>query len=153
MATVNRKLRRDRLVSHFTTDLVGTGNPVHSVFGYDKRDFEGQSPVVLVLSEGTKRAPFGMGSSLYDAPMRFVILSFVREADEEAGITAENTEDDLDNVEAAIADSVMAHRKDPPYWYNLMYLPEFSTIIPAEVGGKPYKMEQMIIQAEVKDSA
>lgn len=149
--TVNRKTRRDRLVLHLTTDLTGTGNPVESVFGYDKRNFDGQSPVVIVLSEGTMRSPFGMGSGLYDAPMRFVILSFVREADEEAGITAKNTEDDLDNVEAAIADSIMAHRKDIPHWYNLMFLGEFSTIVPALVGGKPYKMEQMIVQAEVKD--
>ena len=149
--TVNRKIRRDRLVLHLTNDLTGTGNPAEAVFGFDKRNFEGQSPVVLVLSEGTARSPFGMGSSLYDAPMRFVILSFVREADEEAGITAENTEDDLDNMEAAIADSIMAHRKDPPYWYNLMFLGEFSTIIPALAGGKAYKMEQMMVQAEVKD--
>lgn len=151
MATVNRKTRRDRLVSHLTTDCTGTGNPVAKVFGYDKRDFDGQSPVVLVLSEGTGRIPFGIGTSKYDAPMLFVILSFVREADEDVGITAQNTEDDLDNVEASIADSIMAHRKDPPYWYNLMYDGEVSTIIPAIVGGLPYKMEQFIVQAEVKD--
>ena len=153
--TVSRKDRRERLVSHFTTDLTGTGNPVEAVFGHDRRDFKTQSPVVLVLSEGIARTPFGLGqkggTGKFLAPMRFAVLSFVKEADDDAGWTSQNVEDALDSVEAAIAASVMAHRIDIPYWHNLMYVPDYSVILPVTVGGKPYKMEQFLLEAEVKD--
>lgn len=152
MTAENRKAVRERLVAHLTTDLVGTGLPVEKVYSYDRRDFDGESPVVLVLSAGSIRVPFGVGSALFGSGMRFSIISFIREADDEIGWTAENVEDALDDVEQAISDSVMAHRKDPPYWTEMMFADtEISEILPANVGGVSYKMEVMTVLVEVYD--
>lgn len=152
MSAVSRKIVRDRIVSHFQTDLTGAG-PVESVYGHDRRDFKaGESPVVLVLSEGIARQPHGIGSSKYASFMRFSVLVFVREADESASWTSANVEDALDSVEAAIADSVMSHRQDVGYWTNLMLSGDTSNILPGNVGGKPYKMEIMSLVAEVYDA-
>lgn len=150
----NRKIVRKRIVTHFEADLVGSGLPVEEVYSFDKRDFKGQSPVVLVLSNGTVRVPFGIGSQLYGSGMRFSVISFIREADDSEGWTAENVEDALDDVEKAIADSVMNHEKDPGYWTKLMFDDnEISEILPAQVGGVSYKMEVMTVLVEVYDGA
>jgi len=150
----NRKTIRKRIVTHFNADLVGTGLPVVAVYSFDKRDFKGQSPVVLVLSNGSLRMPFGLGSELYGSAMRFSVILFVREADDSEGWTAENVEDALDDNEKAIADSVMNHQKDPGYWTKMMLDEnEVSEILPALVGGVSYKMEILTVLVEVYDGA
>lgn len=147
-----RKTVRERIVTHFKTDLVGTGLPVVEVYSYDRRDFKGQSPVVLVLSAGVGRVPFGLGTEHYGSVMRFSVLAFTREADESESWTPANVEDSLDLVEKSIANSVMNHRKDPGYWTELMFdSSEISDILPALVGGVSYKMEVMTLLAEVYD--
>jgi hypothetical protein len=83
---------------------------------------------------------------------RFAILSFVREADPDDGWTSENVEDALDSLEAAIADSIMVHRSDPPYWINMMYSGDYSEVLPVTIAGDPYKMEGAVVEMEVFDA-
>lgn len=153
MATpINRKVARAELASIFTTDLTGPSNPVQKVFSYDRRDFEGESPVVLVLSAGSGRSPWGIGTVKYKNDFQFAVLSFVRDAIPAQSWTEQNVEDALDDVEAAIAKSVMENRNHPGFWLNLMFDGEPSSVMNGKMSGEPYRIEVFTLIAEVYDA-
>jgi len=146
----SRKTIRGRWETHFNADVVG-GGYAHSFYSYDKRDFQGQSPIVLFFSLGSERVPFGIGTDKHDNLFRFAILSFVKEAASDAGYTAAEVEDALDNLEKAITDCVMDHRKDGSYWTHAYLDQSPSSIMPVVVNNVPYKMEARTLIVEVTD--
>lgn len=146
----NRETGRDALTALLSAALVGVGLPAQAVYGYQKSDFEGQSPVVVVLSAGTRRQRFGMGTEKYRSWFGYEILNFVADADAAAGWTDADVEDRLDLLEKEIAD-VIADNRVTANWDDLKHDEGASQIVPALVGGKPYKLEILRVWAEKHD--
>lgn len=146
----NRETGRDALAGLLSTALVGTGLPAQAVYGYQKSDFEGQSPVVVVLSAGTRRQRFGVGTQKYRSWFAYEVLVFVADADEAVSWTDADVEDRLDLIEKEIAD-VVADNRSTTNWDDLKHDEGFGQILPAVVGGKPYKMEIIRLIAEKHD--
>ena len=84
--------------------LVGTGKPFQKVYGYQIGDFGSEAPVLLVLSEGSRRDRKTNGGK-YDSLFRLALLTFVQEA--EGSWTNADVEGALDSCEKAIADLVI----------------------------------------------
>ena len=149
----SRKVIRDEIVSRFTTALTGGGNPYLTVLGHDRRDFEGESPVLLVLSKGIHRVQWGLGTDLFRTNFLFTLLSFVAEADTDAGRPSSDVEDEIDATEKALADAVIDNKLATGFWSYMHFdLETPSEIIPANVGGEDYKMEMFTLVVEVEDA-
>lgn len=146
----NRKVARKRLIVHFETDLVGTGLPVKAVYSHDVADFKGIQPAVVVRTAGRRRVPLGQGTPVpYDNWFDMAILLYVSKPT--SSWTSEQAADALDDCEAAIANSIMNHRSDHPYWTNLIPIDEYSNIYDVTVDGKPFTLEIIGARAHIKD--
>ena len=103
----NRETVRDALTTLLSTALTGVGNPVQSVYGYHISEFGGdgfESPVVLVLSNGSRRERRGLGTQVYRTFFQLSVLVFVSDAIAAESWTDANVEDRLDllGVERAV---------------------------------------------------
>lgn len=148
---VNRKTLRNELASLLETNVAGTGNVAQAVYSSDRRDFAGQSPVVCVISAGRVRTPFGMTKSKWYNRVPIGVLLYVARSDGEAGYTAENAEDALDDLERAVAAVVMDNRNHVGYWNNLEFGEEASVIAPVVVGGQRYFLEILTVWVVAHD--
>jgi len=147
----NREAVRDAFASLLATALVGVGLPVKAVYGYQAGDFGGKSPVVLVMSNGSRRERHGVGTLLYRTYHRLLVLVFVADAISGQSWTDNDVEDRLDLIEKMIADVVADNRKTAN-WEHLEHDASFSSIAPALLGdGHTYKLEMINVIAEVFD--
>lgn len=149
--TANRETARDALTALFTAALVGAGKPVQAVYGYQASDFDGQSPVVVVLSSGVYRMRYTLKSTRYKSFFNLEVIVFVADAISDDSWTDANVEDKLDEVEKEIADVLADNRFNNSKWSDIRMSDEGSQILPANVGGDSYKMEVIPIIAEVID--
>lgn len=150
---VSRKVIRDELVGKLTPPLTGTG-PYQQVLNYDKRDFDGKTPILMVLSVGTQRDPFGINTDKYRTFFRFNLLSFIlNKPITKDGYTEQDIEDTLDLCEKELVDAIKDNRRNVGFWESLyLEVDESSEVIPANVGGEPYLMETVIVIAEAHDA-
>ena len=128
--------------------LVGTGKPFQKVYGYQIGDFGSEAPVLLVLSEGSRRDRKTNGGK-YDSLFRLALLTFVQEA--EGSWTNADVEDALDSCEKAIADLVIdvSTKSGSGGLWDFAALEDFSAIRPAKIGGRLYKMEERALLIRV----
>ncbi len=149
----NRETVRDALTALLSSALTGTGNPVQSVYGYHISEFGAdgfESPVVLVLSNGSQRERRGLGSQVYRTFFQLSVLVFVSDAIAAESWTDANVEDRLDLIEKEIAD-VLAENRSTASWQDIKHAPAPTTILPAKLGGHSYKMETIPVIVEVHD--
>jgi len=152
--TVSRADIRAELASEFADALVGQDLPYQAIFTHDVRGFKGQMPSLLILSEGSQRPRFGIGTDKYKPTFRFTLLTFVADADPEQNWTEENVEDALDACEKALADCVIDHKSNSGYWQDA-YLDgtAFSEIQNVTMlDGNRYKMERTRLIVETHDA-
>lgn len=146
----SREATRDALATLFTTNLVGVGKPCQAVYSHKKGDFEGESPVLLILSTGSDRVQFGVGSLKYRTVFKFQLQLWVADADPESSWTEANVEDTVDTIEKEIGDTIADNRTNAS-WDYLEHTGE-STIIEATRKGKPYVVEIIPVAARVTDA-
>jgi hypothetical protein len=149
---VNRKTIRKALAALLEANLVGTGLPVKAVYSANRRDFKTNSPVVCVISAGIARMPLGMTNTRWDNRIPMGILIYVLESKGEAGYTAEDAEDALDDVERLVSATIMDNRLNAGVWSNLTFDGEPTTIIMAPVGGNTFYLEMLTVWVEVHDA-
>lgn len=154
-AAANRETVRDALASLLETALVGVGLPCSEVLNYDSPDIRATS--LRVLSGGSSRKQFGMGSTKYHNRFKFILRWFVKAASAADGWTELHVEDTLDLVDKLVADVVMDNQQTAN-WKKLMYdADQMSMIAPAvpvtDTSGKPYMMEETVLIAEVYDGS
>lgn len=149
MASTNRETIRDALATLLSAGLAGAGKPVQAVYGYLKSDFEGQTPVVIVQSGPIRRGTPTVTDD-WDNLMRFNVLVWVMDADTDSGWTDQNVDDKADEVEAAIADIVLANRRNAA-WAEMSYANEPTNIVRVTVGSTPYVVEQIPLDVQVLD--
>lgn len=158
----NRADARKALATLLATALVGDGKPAQASYAYKPADFDGQSPVILVTSDGTKRYKDTLSTLTRRVTFYLNIHVFVLFADptateiEEGGEptasawTESDAEDRIDLLEKSIADVVADNIKTAD-WDMLSLGPadggERSLIEPVIVGGKEYQRE--VIPVEV----
>ena len=130
---------------------------VAKVYDYNVSAFEGNNPVVVVKSGSSFRPPLtAMGNSL-EAVIECVV--FVRYSfPDDVDWKEEESEDRLDDIEAAIADVVENNKSYSEggfkYWDNLRY--EASTVTGSlafeKVEGENYRIEAIRLLANAYDN-
>ena len=149
MAATNRETARDALTTLLETALVGTGLPAQAVYNYRIGDFQGQSPVVTVSSDGSDRTRESLSDSDLSNIFFYAIHSFVLYADPDSSWTEANAEDRLDLIEKTIAD-VIADNQDTANWDFLAFHSR-SNRNDVDVGGDEYIRELMTVRVEKYD--
>lgn len=154
VAASSRESARDDLVTFFTAELLGAGNPAQQVTNGLPKDLSAGTPAVAVTSGGTKRAIRGMGTLQYRTEHRIIVLVFVADAIDAESRTNQDVENDIDSMEQAIADSIASHRgigSGSETWDYAIQEDQFSNVVPAIQSGKPYLMEAIPVIATVHD--
>lgn len=154
MAASSRQSARDDLVTYFTAELLGSGNPAQQVTNGRPKDLSQGTPAVAVVSAGTKRVTRGMGSKQYRTEHRIAVLVFVVDAIDGETRTNQQVEDDLDAMEQAIAVSIANHRVSgigSETWDYAIQSDEFSNVVPAIQSGNAYIMEAINVIAIYHD--
>lgn len=155
--TANREASRDKLAALLQTALVGTGKPAAAVYGYQLGDFGGQSPVVLVVSSGTKRVQGNLGVGAKNRnEFRLTLMNFVSAADTGTSWTEANVEDRLDLLEKMESDVLADNRgkaNDASLpWHYIEASEDYSQIAAVTIGGARYWLETFEVIVTVKDT-
>jgi hypothetical protein len=128
----------------------GLGDLVAAVYGYSTVDFENQSPVVIVFSDGTSRTGrqcFGVDSK-FTTFVRLRIQAYVADpTQEDRAYTQQMANDLIDLIDKRIADIVTENNDNPGVWRSLNYEEGFSRPRDGLVSGAPYTIEQWTIVA------
>jgi hypothetical protein len=150
---LSRKTVRDQIRTVYSTDLTGSDKPFQAIYSYDRRLFKGQSPVLLILSEGVRRERMGIGTDKYFSTFRFALLIFVADADPNNNWTEQNVEDKLDECEQALADCVIDHKKEVGKWHDSYFASDFSEVFDVTLmDGNRYKLERATLIVEAHDA-
>lgn len=152
-SSTNRETVRDALATLLQSALVGTGKPVQEVTAYERGEI-GASPLIMVLSGGSRRKQHGMNREKWKNHFRLVVRVIVKDADAGESWTEQNVEDSLDLIEKGIADVLADNRgASPPTsaipWNYITFEDGFSIIGP--VKDRPYILEELSIIAEVNE--
>ncbi len=105
MTLMSRKTFRHALADLIESRLAGPGGILQAVYAYGARDFGGQSPVVTITSDGSLRKMTFESGEVMPGPFTKAYLDvhiFVAYSVRDDGYTEADSEDALDDVEAAI---------------------------------------------------
>ncbi len=141
MAIKTRKQCRGQLGSVLDTALTGEGNPAQDVYDYLKSDFNHQSPIVTVGSEGLEA--FEQDFEHWHPVYKYSINVYVTR-NTATDYTEEDVEDTLDDVTQAIYETLETNRVLAGWWGDLAWL-EPSAVVPVTVGGDPYWWESVVV--------
>lgn len=134
---INRKDVHEDLTSRLGASLAGVGLPAQAVYGYKKKDFQGQSPVVLCLSGGSNRPLMTARGSR--AEFAFEIWLLALYSDRQGSYYEKDAEDTLDTCEYALAqvvDNFRGPQRSAAY-------AGASTIANLVIGGDTYMWEMV----------
>jgi len=138
---VNREAVRDALAA-----ALGTGLPsAQAVYGYQRGGFDGQTPVVRVMSAGSYRTRFtaqGGRGELF-----FLVQTWVLYADPALNWTEAQAEDRLDQLEFELA-TWMESNRNTQYWSWIEYAGR-SFINQVKLQGQPYLVEDIPVLVKV----
>lgn len=148
MTVVDRADVRKAVAAMLQAEMTGEGNPAQAVYPYQASDFQDQSPVIVVMSGGSRRRPHPGGADAYANGFVFEVDIFTADADAAAGWTDAMVEDRIDLLEKRLAEVVATHRTYS-LWKFLDFEDEDSKITPVTMGGKGYKMEQFFLRVKV----
>lgn len=140
--TTSRAAIRDAIAALLTTALaLPSGNVRKATPGA----FRGATPVVLVLSGGSNRPPMAYGET---QPVFLVsIRTYVLLGSKDGTWTNEDTETQLDAIEAGIAATVAQHATSGP-WMNLSYNGMSKVEDVMTIDGCIYRRESLELRAE-----
>lgn len=132
---MSRETVRDSLKSLLETALVGTGLPVLTVTNSNVKKLEGLTPLVAVLSGGSKRER----SSFEDDVATFYLEVQVWVLQQATGWTNAEAEDALDEIEGLIADVYEANRQTD----EVLEYDGRTVVVEVAVDGKMYLLERI----------
>lgn len=144
MSTPSRKATRTALALALPAALPSAA----AIYGYQAKDFGGQSPVVVVTSAGSERERVTLQGSIATF-LLYLHLFVAFAADGESGYTDATTEDLLDQVEDEIAQFVDTQQQTAS-WHALAYDRVSDAGEPAMVGGVEYRHELIVLAVHVR---
>lgn len=145
MAT-DRADARDAIASLLGAALVGAGLPVKTVTAHKVERLEGETPLVVVLSQGSARERMTFQGNR--ATFYFLVQVWVLQSG--TGWTQAQAEDALDDIEARIAAEYEANQQGT-YWEILAYDGK-SRVFEVSVAGVPYYVESIPTVARLMKS-
>ena len=150
LVPVNRKGLRNDIVQSLALSVPSA----QAVYGYLKSGFEGDSPVVRMMSAGSQRQEVGEAQG-YESQLFFdlQILVLLYEEGADADAVAELASDQLDQVEFEIFQWFSDHQQvqdddGMPKWVVAKW-ENRSTVVPYAVGTHFYLVETIPIIVEV----
>lgn len=138
---VNRETVRDALAAALGTGLTSA----QAVYGYQRGGFDGQTPVVRVMSAGSFRTRFtaqGGRGELF-----FLVQAWVLYADPALNWTEAQAEDRLDQLEFELA-TWMENNRNTQYWSWIEYAGR-SFVNVVKFQGQPYLVEDIPVLVKV----
>jgi len=152
MSAVSRETVRDALATLLTTEGTGSGKPISVVRNY-RLDQVDESPLVEVVSAGSKRNQLGMNANKHRNWFKMLLLVYVRGEDSDNSRTDQDALDELDTIEALIADVVADNRSYSGGWDYIEYEEDkFSEPMPITIGDNGYLMEGITLIARKDDA-
>jgi hypothetical protein len=145
VTVTNPETIRDEVATFLATDMVGVGLPAQAVYNYEKKDFDHQSPVVLVTTNGDDFSRHS-NSERVKGNIYLDVLIFVLYSDEGSGWTEADCEDRLNLVKKTLLESIFNNQFTPS---RSIFINGRSAIVPANVGGEDYRMETVLLRVEV----
>jgi hypothetical protein len=144
VTVTNPETIRDEVATFLEADLVGAGLPAQAVYNYEKKDFSGQSPVVLVATGGDSFNRHS-NSERVKGSIYLDVLIFVLYSDD-SGWTEADCEDALNLVKKTTLESIFNNQFTPS---RSIFIEGRSNIVPANVGGASYRLERMALRVEL----
>jgi len=145
----NRETGRDALVSLFAAALVGAGKPAQVIYGYLAGDFGGQSPVIVVASEGSDREQRAVTSRQKNL-FYYTIYTFTPYAKKDSSWGEDDCEDRVDLLEKTIAEVITANRSNDDWAF--LELDGRSVVDSVMIGGAEFRRESMPVTMTVYDN-
>lgn len=144
--SADRKTVRDALKVLLEAALTGAGAPVQAVHAAQLPHFEGQSPVVVVWSAGSRRErlTFQGGKTTFYVNVDL----FVRYSDPAAGWDEQDAEDALDTIERLVAE-VAEYNQRTATWETLDYADRSVADSVLLIDGTEYRRETIPLAATV----
>ena len=148
MSLTNRETKRDALGTLLSAALVGTGKPAQVFYGYPVGDFAGQSPVVVLASNGTEYEARAV-TSVRKNTFYFVIYTFTLWGEAGTAWGEDDSEDTLDLLEKTIRETISANLSTSN-WAFIGYDGR-TTVDSVMIAGEEYKRESIPIFIECYD--
>jgi hypothetical protein len=145
VTVTNVETIRDEIAAFLNTDLVGAGLPAQAVYNYARNDFDGASPVVLVVSNGDDFRRHS-NTERVKGSIYLQVLIFVLYKDAESSWTEADCEDRLNLVKKTTLESIFNNQFTAA---RSIFIDGRSTINPANVGGEDYQMETVPLRIEL----
>jgi hypothetical protein len=144
----SRKLVRDELVALFIASGFWTVSAVNNVYGYfpSANEIGGKSPLLVILSDGTRQEMSGAWSN--KASYAFRCITLVLADSDSDSWTSANAEDRLDELDRAFR-QVIRSAASLTNADSLRFDEGYSERIDVNLGGKPYIREERRIFADV----
>lgn len=144
---ISREPVRKALAALLQSALVGSGKPAQVVYDHLVSDLGGASPVVVV-SSGPIRRLFENFGECDHAVMVMRVYVFVLYADGSGAWDAADAEDRADEIEALVAQTVIANRHNNE-WNSAAYVDDPTDPVIVEIGGLGYRRELINVKVEV----
>lgn len=151
MSAARQDISRAALVSLLQGALVGTGLPTQYVYNGLPSDFNGLVPVVTVADLGAQRQARELSGTKYKSRFKMFVTIWVADADEAAGWSDTDAEDQRAQLEAAIADVIAANRRTAS-WNWIGHEGDAAIDAVPDMGGKSYLVLDIPITMEVLDA-
>jgi len=151
-SVVNRETVRNSLAGMLSSALVGSGKPVQVVYSYKAAQLGGQTPVMVVASRGSRRAPqenlsYSPSVVLLDA---FILVLYgVVSSSGTISWSAENSDDSLDLVEKSAMEVILDNSGPNGNIWNKLWLDGTSGIDEQLLGSDIYRVERIPLAAEL----
>ena len=146
MTVASRKTVRDALSTALETAY---GSAIAAIYPYMKTAFEGTSPVVRILNDGSNRPmraghiPQPLGSKFRYIVQHFVLFKEQGESDEQAA-----AEDKVDELESTLSQFIADNNQVPGSWKMIQQV-DFSDTVLVKIGGYQYILEVFSIEVTV----
>jgi hypothetical protein len=140
----DRATARAQIAALLNAGLVGSGKPAQAVYAYRVGDFGGQSPIVVVTSDGSKRAKKAQAVRT-NTVFKFLVIVFVVYSTQDGSWTESDAETRLDLLERNITEILLENDTVSGQWDQLSR--GESQTDDVEIGGVMYRRE--IIPLEV----
>lgn len=156
--TTSRKTVRKAIGAALKVALEGTGKPAQEVYDHLPNRFKA-SPVLCVLSNGTRTIRQGIGNTRGKNAFRFSLMMYQIVPTDENGWNQTDAQDKQDDLEAATRAWVLANPISAGNWQHLVFAESlaggeghFTEIVAVKVNGVDYELETIEIEVEAYDS-
>jgi len=148
MITMSRREVRNLFAGLLSAELTGPNGIVQSVYNFRKGDIKGESPVVVVSSDGSSFQDItfqGITPSFTLQVDVLVIYQYTDGSDPENDWTESMAEDRIDEIMTRIARIVETHKTMTGAWESISFVGK-SSRMDVSIGGVDYIREYFTIQ-------